>query len=87
MLWLTRSPVLWLLPLFGSIAAIITAQASAHVLADHGLTVSGLSSDILIVLVFGAGSDYALLLVHKLRGCGISALIEAVEAVPLSRCE
>jgi RND superfamily putative drug exporter len=62
-----RSPVLWLLPLLGAIAAIITAQASAHVLADHGLTVSGLSSDILIVLVFGAGSDYALLLVHRYR--------------------
>jgi len=62
-----RSPVLWLLPLLGSIAAIITAQASAHALADHGLTVSTLSSDILIVLVFGAASDYALLLVHRYR--------------------
>ena len=62
-----RSPVLWLLPLLGAIAAIITAQASAHGLADHGLTVSTLSSDILIVLVFGAASDYALLLVHRYR--------------------
>ena len=62
-----RSPVLWLLPLLGSVAAIITAQASAHALADHGLTVSTLSSDILIVLVFGAASDYALLLVHRYR--------------------
>ena len=62
-----RSPVLWLLPLFGAIAAIITAQASAHSLADHGLTVSTLSADILIVLVFGAASDYALLLVHRYR--------------------
>jgi putative drug exporter of the RND superfamily len=62
-----RSPVLWLLPLLGAIAAIITAQASAHALADHGLTVSTLSADILIVLVFGAASDYALLLVHRYR--------------------
>jgi RND superfamily putative drug exporter len=62
-----RSPILWLLPLFGAIAAIIVAQASAHGLADHGLTVSTLSSDILIVLVFGAASDYALLLVHRYR--------------------
>jgi putative drug exporter of the RND superfamily len=62
-----RSPVLWLLPLSGAIAAIITAQASAHALADHGLTVSTLSADILIVLVFGAASDYALLLVHRYR--------------------
>jgi len=62
-----RSPVLWLLPLLGAIAAIISAQASAHGLADHGLTVSTLSADILIVLVFGAASDYALLLVHRYR--------------------
>ncbi len=62
-----RSPVLWLLPLFGAIAAIIIAQASAHGLANAGLTVSTLSADILIVLVFGAASDYALLLVHRYR--------------------
>jgi putative drug exporter of the RND superfamily len=62
-----RSPILWLLPLLGAIAAIIVAQASAHGLANAGLTVSTLSSDILIVLVFGAASDYALLLVHRYR--------------------
>jgi putative drug exporter of the RND superfamily len=62
-----RSPFLWLLPLFGAIAAIIVAQASAHGLANAGLTVSTLSADILIVLVFGAASDYALLLVHRYR--------------------
>ena len=62
-----RSPILWLLPLLGSIAAIVVAQASAHGLANAGLTVSSLSADILIVLVFGAASDYALLLVHRYR--------------------
>ena len=62
-----RSPILWLLPLAGSIAAIVVAQASAHGLANAGLTVSTLSADILIVLVFGASSDYALLLVHRYR--------------------
>jgi len=62
-----RSPILWLLPLLGAVAAIIVAQASAHGLANAGLTVSTLSSDILIVLVFGAASDYALLLVHRYR--------------------
>jgi putative drug exporter of the RND superfamily len=62
-----RSPILWLLPLAGAIAAIIVAQASAHGLANAGLTVSTLSADILIVLVFGAASDYALLLVHRYR--------------------
>jgi len=62
-----RSLILWLLPLAGAIAAIIVAQASAHGLANAGLTVSTLSADILIVLVFGAASDYALLLIHRYR--------------------
>jgi putative drug exporter of the RND superfamily len=62
-----RSPVLWLLPLSGAIGAIIVAQASVHGLANAGLTVSTLSADILVVLVFGAASDYALLLVHRYR--------------------
>ena len=43
------------------------AQAAAHGLANAGLTVSSLSTGILIVLVFGAASDYALLLVHRYR--------------------
>ena len=62
-----RSPVLWLLPLSGAIAAIVVAQAAVHGLANAGLTVSTLSADVLIVLVFGAASDYALLLVHRYR--------------------
>ena len=33
----------------------------------HGLTVNGQSGGILIVLVLGAASDYALLLVHRYR--------------------
>jgi putative drug exporter of the RND superfamily len=62
-----RSPVLWLLPLIGGVGAIVVAEAAAHGLSNAGLTVSELSADILIVLVFGAASDYALLLVHRYR--------------------
>ena len=62
-----RSPLLWLLPLLGALAAIVAAQAAAHGLAAAGLTVSSLSTSILIVLVFGAASDYALLLTHRYR--------------------
>jgi len=62
-----RSVLLWFFPLLGAVAAIIAAQASAHGLANAGLTVSSLSASILIVLVFGASSDYALLLVHRYR--------------------
>jgi putative drug exporter of the RND superfamily len=81
-----RSPVLWLLPLAGSIGAIVVAEASAHGLADAGLTVSSLSADILIVLVFGAASDYALLLVHRYRDeLRHRAFPEAAMAIALRR--
>jgi putative drug exporter of the RND superfamily len=62
-----RSPILWLLPLISTIGAVELARAVAHGLAEAGLTVSYLSSAIVIVLVFGAASDYALLLVHRYR--------------------
>jgi RND superfamily putative drug exporter len=62
-----RSPVLWILPLLSAYGAIVVARSAAHGLANAGLTVSSLSAAILIVLVFGAASDYALLLVHRYR--------------------
>jgi putative drug exporter of the RND superfamily len=62
-----RSPILWLLPLITAAGAAELARAAAHGLASAGLTVSYLSSAIVIVLVFGAASDYALLLVHRYR--------------------
>lgn len=63
-----RSPVLWLLPLATSGLALLAAQAVVYLLARHaGLTVSGLSAGILDVLVFGAGTDYALLIMARYR--------------------
>ena len=62
-----RSPVLWLLPLITAASAVELPWAAAHGLASAGLTVSYLSSAIVIVLVFGVASDYALLLVHRYR--------------------
>ncbi len=62
-----RSPVIWTLPLLSALAAIVVAQAAAHGLGSAGLTVSTLSTSILIVLVFGAACDYALLLTHRYR--------------------
>jgi RND superfamily putative drug exporter len=62
-----RRPFLWLFPLFGAIGAIVVAEAGAHGLGNAGLTVSSLSASILIVLVLGAASDYALLLIHRYR--------------------
>jgi RND superfamily putative drug exporter len=63
-----RSPVLWLLPVISSGVALITAQAVIYLLAVHaGLTVNAQSAGILDVLVFGASTDYALLIVARYR--------------------
>jgi len=63
-----RSPVLWLLPLSTVFVSLTAAQAVIYLLArDAGLTVNGQSAFILTVLVFGAGTDYALLLTARYR--------------------
>ena len=81
-----RSPVLWLLPLFGALGAVVVAEAGAHGLVKAGLTVSSLSSAVLVVLVFGAASDYALLLTHRYRQeLGHHATTEDAMAVALRR--
>jgi putative drug exporter of the RND superfamily len=69
MLLLTyRSPVLWLLPVLTVGTALFAAQGVIYLLAKYaGLTVNGQSAGILTVLVFGAGTDYALLLVARYR--------------------
>ena len=63
-----RSPTLWLLPLTCVFVALTAAQAVIYLLArDAGLTVNGQTAFILTVLVFGAGTDYALLLTARYR--------------------
>jgi RND superfamily putative drug exporter len=63
-----RSPMLWLLPVLSAGVALVVAQALIYLLAEHaGLVVNGQSAGILTVLVFGAGTDYALLLVARYR--------------------
>ncbi len=63
-----RSPILWLLPVISAGVALASAEALIYLLAAHaGLTVNGQSAGILDVLVFGAGTDYALLLTARYR--------------------
>jgi RND superfamily putative drug exporter len=68
LLFTYRSPILWLLPILSSVFALFTAEAVIYFLAKYaGLTVNGQSQAILSVLVIGAGTDYALLLVARYR--------------------
>src|SRR4029077_5322649 len=63
-----RSPSLWLFPVISACAALVSAQALIYLLAAHaGLTVNAQRAGILDVLVFGAGTDYALLLTARYR--------------------
>ncbi|WP_350933102.1 MMPL family transporter [Micromonospora mangrovi] len=68
LLFTYRSPFLWLLPVVSAGLALMSSQAVIYLLAKHaGLTVSGQGAGILTVLVFGAATDYALLLIARYR--------------------
>ncbi len=67
LLLIYRSPFLWLLPLVAVGFAYQAAQGAVYASALHGLVVNGQSAGILTVLVFGVGTDYALLIVARYR--------------------
>ncbi len=67
LLLIYRSPLLWLVPLASVGLAAGWAQGAAYGLAKAGFTINGMVVGIMSVLVFGAGTDYALLLVARYR--------------------
>lgn len=63
-----RSPVLWILPLFSAIIALSTAGGLVYLLTKSDvIDLNGQSQGILSVLVLGAATDYALLLIARYR--------------------
>src|SRR5918994_2178729 len=62
-----RSPIFWAIPFFSVLLAEVTSRGLGYLLAEGGVTVTGQSGGILPVLVFGAGTDYALLMVSRYR--------------------
>jgi RND superfamily putative drug exporter len=60
-----RSPVLALIPLVTVIIAYSVASGVIKIFADSGLQVTSISTSLLLVLMFGAGTDYCLLLVAR----------------------
>ncbi len=63
-----RSPVLWLVPLIVvALADRVAGIVAAHAAEAAGLALDGSTTGITSVLVFGAGTNYALLLVSRYR--------------------
>jgi RND superfamily putative drug exporter len=62
-----RSPIFFLVPLAAVGFAEIATRSIGYGLTELGVTVNGQSSAILSILVLGAGTDYALLLVARYR--------------------
>ena len=63
-----RAPLLAVLPLLAVGAAYMVAIGIAYLLIKAGwITVNTEGTFLLLVLVFGAGTDYSLLLVHRYR--------------------
>lgn len=62
-----RSPIFWVLPLFAVLLAEGAVRGLGYGLTQAGVVISGQTGGILLVLVFGAGTDYALLLTARYR--------------------
>ena len=62
-----RSPFFFLIPLAAVVFAETLSRSIGYGVSELGVTINGQSSSIMSVLVLGAGTDYALLLVSRYR--------------------
>jgi RND superfamily putative drug exporter len=62
-----RSPMFFLIPLASVLFAETLSRSIGYGVSELGVTINGQSSSIMSVLVLGAGTDYALLLVSRYR--------------------
>ena len=68
LIFVYRSPILWIIPLLCAVLALSVGGGIVYLLASNDLIkVDGQSQSILSVLVIGAATDYALLLIARYR--------------------
>jgi RND superfamily putative drug exporter len=67
LLWVYRSPVTVAVPLITIGTAFVVAQGIVALLAQAGMKVSSLVETFMVVIIFGAGTDYCLFVISRFR--------------------
>jgi RND superfamily putative drug exporter len=67
LLWVYRSPVTLGVPLLTIGISFVVAQGLVALLAQAGMKVSSLVETFMIVIIFGAGTDYCLFIISRFR--------------------
>ena len=67
LLWVYRSPVTPVVPLITISLALFVSQGIIALLAQAGMRVSSLVETFMVVIIFGAGTDYCLFLISRFR--------------------
>jgi RND superfamily putative drug exporter len=67
LLWVYRSPVTILVPLTTVGVALGVSQGVIALLAEQGFRVAGIVETFMVVIIFGAGTDYCLFIVSRYK--------------------